>query len=233
MFNLFKDFRKFCKSKKTVSTSVVDDYAKFQNGIITPYITKESQERMVQVDVFSELMSNRIIFFGDEVTSDSANIALSQLLYLHAIDKNEGIRMYLSTGGGSVYHGLALYDTMQLVKQDCTLSTTCLGLAASMGSILMVGGTLGNRSALEHSRIMIHSVSTGSDRITYPDLEIMTRETKTLNNELMQILADASGKDLVEVKNDASRDHYLKAEECLPGRYGKFGLIDNITDKLS
>lgn len=233
---MFKDFRKYFRSKHPFMMSTFDDVVKKGNvipkSIITPYITKESQERMIQVDVFSELMRERIIFFGDDVNSDTANIALSQLLYFHAIDKNAPATMYISTNGGSVYHGMALYDTMQLCEQDFDISTVCLGLAASMGSILMVGGTRGKRSALEHSRIMIHSVSTGSDRITYPDLAIMAKETETLNKELMQILADKSGKPYEEVCADASRDHWLKAEECLPGNYGQFGLIDEIITRL-
>lgn len=230
--NMKEDFRKYFKSRHPFMMTVLDDYVKkTKAGVLTPYITRESQERMVQVDVFSELMSNRILFFGDEVNSDTSNIALSQLLYLHAASR-EPITIYISSPGGAVYNGLALYDTMQLVGKDCIVKTTCLGLAASMGSILMVGGTRGHRSALEHSRIMIHSVSTGSDRVTYPDLKILSEETGKLNDELMTILSEKTGKPLEEVMVDASRDCWLKASECLPGVYGKFGLIDNIVTTL-
>lgn len=233
MIKKFKDmnFRKFFKDRHPYKMTVLDDIKKKQENIITPYITRESQDRMVQVDVFSELMANRIMFFGDEVNSDTCNVAISQLLYMHSTS-DQPIQSYWNCPGGDVYSGLALYDVMQMVSKDCELSCICLGLAASMGSILMQGGTPGKRSALEHSRIMIHSVSTGTGRITYPDLKIMTKETETLNEELMKILAEKSGKKYEEVLEDAGRDHWLKASECLPGVYGKLGLIDSIIDKL-
>lgn len=225
-------FKKFFKSRHPLLGNTFDDFKKKQENIITPYITRESQDRMIQVDVFSELMANRIIYFGDEVNSDTCNIAISQLLYMHSVSSDLPIKFMINTVGGDVYSGLALYDTMQMVAKDCEISCTCLGLAASMGSILMQGGTPGKRSALAHSRIMIHSVSTGTGRITYPDLEITTRETRTLNEELMKILAEKSGKDYEEVVKDASRDCWLRAEDCLPGAYGKLGFIDEIIDTL-
>lgn len=228
-----KNFRKFFKSKYPYRMSEFDDYVKQWENTMTPYVTKESQERMVQVDVFSALMEkSRIITFNEDVNSNTASIALSQLLYLHSVDSDSPISLYICSPGGDVYSGLALYDTMQLVKQDLDLSTVCCGLAASMGSILLSGGTKGKRFALPNSTVMIHSVSTGSGRITYPDLKIMTRETEALNEKLMKILSDNSGKPYNEVVEDCGRDRWLRAEECLPGNYGELGLVDKIITKL-
>jgi ATP-dependent Clp protease protease subunit len=231
MKNLHDDFRKYLRSRNPYQMTAFDSMVQKQN-IITPYITKESQDRMIQVDVFSELMANRIIYFGEGVTTETAGIALSQLLYMHSVDKTAPISMYISSPGGEVYTGLALYDTMQLVEQDLDITTICCGIAASMGSILLVGGTNGKRMALQHSRIMIHSVSTGSDRITYPDLDILAKETGALQKELLQIISDKTGKSYEEVEKDCSRDCWLKAEDGLPGKYGPLGIIDKVVDKL-
>lgn len=228
--NFAKDFRKYLQSKFSGKVSVFDSI--LRQGVLTPYIVKEGKDNMIQSDVFSELMAKRIIFFGEDVNTDTSGIALCQLLYMHSVDSSAPISMYIASPGGEVYTGLALYDTMQLVQQDLELSTVCCGLAASMGSILLSGGSPGKRMALPHSRVMIHSVSTGTGRITYPDLVVQTRETGYLNEELMQILATKSGKSLDEVTADCGRDCWLKAEECLPGKYGPLGLIDKIIDSL-
>lgn len=224
-------FRDFYKAEHPYGMSALDDYAK--KNVITPYITRESKDRMVQVDVFSELMDNRIMFLGDEINSDVCCIALSQLVYLHAVNPTAPITIYIMSPGGEVYSGMALYDTMELIKKDCVINTTCLGLAASMGSVLMQGGTRGYRSALPHSRIMVHSASTGAGRITYPDLRIMADETEQLNNELLRILSESSGKPFEEVEKDCQRDCWVRADDALPGKYGEFGLIDKIIDKLN
>lgn len=202
-------------------------------NFVTPYITKESQERMVQVDVFSELMSKRIIFFGTEFNDQTCNTAISQLLWMHQQDPTAPISIYVNSPGGDVYSGLALYDTVKMVAKDCIVSTICCGLAASMGSILMCAGTRGHRFALPHSRIMIHQPLSGTGGHTQAsDIEIVAKETNILKEELLMILSEASGKKYEEVWQDCDRDHWLKASECLPGEYGKFGLIDKIIDTL-
>ena len=228
-----KDFRKYFLSKFPYSISTLDDRIKkmpFMNSL-TRYVTKESiDSNMIQVDVFSELMSKRIIYFGEEVSSESVNIAVSQLLYMKSVG-NEPIHMYINTPGGEVYSGLALYDTMQLVqKSGIELGTTVLGLAASMGSILLVGGTTGKRSALEHSRILLHQVLSGTGPGSHQatDIEILSKETNILKTELIQILAEKSGKTFDEVWDDCDRDHWLKATDALPGKYGPLGLVDQI-----
>jgi ATP-dependent Clp protease protease subunit len=180
-------------------------------SMITPYILKESQDRMTQLDVFSELMSQRIIYFGEEVNSSTCNTAISQLLYMHSQDKTRPIHMYLNTPGGSVYSGLALYDTMKLVSKTLPLYTYVCGLAASMGSILLSAGTSSTQAS---------------------DIEILAKETNTLKEELTRILSDASGKKYEDVVKDCDRDHWIKAEDALPGKYGKYGLIDGIIEEL-
>jgi ATP-dependent Clp protease protease subunit len=203
-------------------------------SMITPYILKESQDRMTQLDVFSELMSQRIIYFGEEVNSSTCNTAISQLLYMYSQDRTRPIHMYLNTPGGSVYSGLALYDTMKLVSKTLPLYTYVCGLAASMGSILLSAGTRGCRLALPHSRILIHQPlsGTGEGSTQASDIEILAKETNTLKEELTKILSDASGKKYEDVVKDCDRDHWIKAEDALPGKYGRYGLIDGIIEEL-
>ena len=231
----FSDFRNYFKARKPFMMTKFDDIVKHQpKGIITPYITRESQDRMIQVDVFSELMANRIIFFGDEVNSTTSAVAVAQLLYMRSVDKTAPVSVFIESPGGSVYDGLAVYDTMTMMKKDCEITTVALGLAASMGSILLQGGTRGKRSALPHTRVLIHQPlsGTGAGSHQATDIEILSKETNILKKELIGILASASGKPFDEVYADCERDHWLKAEECLPGKYGEFGLIDTIADTL-
>lgn len=231
----FKDFRNFFRSSNPGKMTAFDDVVKKQKtNIITPYITKESQDRMIQVDVFSELMANRIIFFGDEVETVSCAIAASQLLYMRSVDKTAPVQIILNSPGGSVYDGLGVYDIMQLMKKDCEISVTTIGLAASMGSILLQGGTRGKRQALPHSRVLIYQVLSGTGPGSHQatDIEILSKETNQLKHELITILSESSGKPYEEVKADCERDHWLRADECLPGKYGEFGLIDSVVDNL-
>lgn len=201
-------------------------------GALTPYILEKSQDRLAQLDVFSRLMKNRILYFGDSVNQETSGIMTCQLLYLYSVSKDP-ITMYINSPGGEVYSGLAVYDTMDLIKQSgVVIKTVATGYACSMGSILMQGGTRGYRSALKHSRIMIHQVSTGTGRVTNRDLQVTAKETDTLNEELMEILSNSSGKPLDEVKMDCLRDCWIKAQEALPGKYGKHGLIDEIITSL-
>lgn len=204
-----------------------------KSNSLTPYVTVEGKENMIQVDVFSTLMKERIMYFGREVTADTCNVAISQLLYMYSDDPTKPISIYINTPGGDVYSGLALYDTMKLVSKTLPLTTICVGLAASMGSILMSAGTRGHRLALPHSRIMIHQPLSGTGGMTQAsDIEILAKETNILKEELAQVLSEASGKKIEEVIKDCDRDNWLKAEDCLPGKYGKFGLIDKIITEL-
>lgn len=202
---------------------------------VSPYIIKESENiRTVQVDVFSELLKNRTLFFDADVNRDSVVTAMCQLLYMVAVSK-EPITMYIATPGGDVYYGLALYDLMEMIKAEgVVINVYCIGLAASMGSILMCGGTRGHRYALKHSRIMIHQPlsGTGAGHHQETDIRILSEETSVLRKELQMILAEASGKSYEEVNADCERDNWLMASQCLPGVYGEFGLIDEIKTKF-
>lgn len=198
--------------------------------MINPLVTKEVDYRTTQADVFSELLSKRIIYFSGEVTQESSDIVIAELLYLHSLDNKAPISMYIDSPGGEVYSGLALYDTMLLVGKTCKLTTVCTGMAASMGSILMCAGS--ERLALPHSRIMIHQPLSGTGMAQASDIEIIAKETNNLKTELLQILSDRSGKKFDEVLKDCDRDHWLRADECLPGKYGKKGLIDKIIKEL-
>ena len=198
--------------------------------MINPLVTKEVDYRTTQADVFSELLSKRIIYFSGEVTQESSDIVIAELLYLHSLDNKAPISMYIDSPGGEVYSGLALYDTMLLVGKTCKLTTVCTGMAASMGSILMCAGS--ERLALPHSRIMIHQPLSGTGMAQASDIEIIAKETNNLKTELLQILSDRSGKKFDEVLKDCDRDHWLRADECVPGKYGKKGLIDKIIKEL-
>lgn len=198
--------------------------------MISPLVTKEVDYRTTQADVFSELLSKRIIYFSGEVTQETCDVVIAELLYLQSADSQAPISMYIDSPGGEVYSGLALYDTMLLVGKTCKLTTVCTGMAASMGSILMCAGS--ERLALPHSRIMIHQPLSGTGMAQASDIEIIAKETNNLKTELLQILSDRSGKKFDEVLKDCDRDHWLRADECLPGKYGKKGLIDKIIKEL-
>lgn len=225
-----KEIKNFKKSLSHSQRSIFDSMLK--KGALTPYVLEESEERLTQLDVFSKLMKDRIIFFSEEVTEDSVSIAMSQLLYMSSVSNDE-ITFYIMSPGGDCYSGLSLFDTMKMVQDKCPISTVACGLAASMGSILLCGGTIGKRYALPHTRVMIHQVSTGGDRMMQAtDLTILTKETNKLKDELIKILADTSERDYSEVADLCERDTWLLAEECLPGKFGKKGLIDSIITKL-
>ena len=172
------------------------------------------------MDVFSRLMADRIIFLGTEIDDTVANVIIAQLLYLSSQDPESPITMYLNTPGGSVYDGLAIYDTMQYISNE--VQTVCTGLAASMGSVLLCAGEKGKRFALPHSRIMIHQPLGGAHGQA-SDIEITAKEILKLKGELYQIIADHSGKTLKQIEKDADRDHWLTAKEAV-----EYGMIDNI-----
>lgn len=189
-------------------------------GYISPTILEERQLNVTQMDVFSRLMMDRVIFLGTEVNDYTANVIQAQLLYLDSVDSERDINLYLNTPGGSVYAGLGIYDTMQFVKSK--VSTMCTGLAASMGAVLLVAGEQGMRAALPHSRIMIHQ-PLGGIQGQASDIEITAKEILKLKDELYQIISDKSGKSIEQIRQDADRDHWMTSAEAL-----EYGMIDKV-----
>lgn len=193
------------------------------DNYISPSILEERQLNVTQMDVFSRLMMDRIIFLGTEINDYTANVIQAQLLYLDSADSERDISIYLNTPGGSVYAGLGIYDTMQFVKSR--IKTICTGLAASMGAILLVAGADGERAALPHSRVMIHQ-PLGGIQGQASDIEITAREILKLKDELYQILADHTGQSIERIRQDADRDHWMTAQEAL-----EYKMIDKVFNK--
>ena len=189
-------------------------------GYISPTILEERQLNVTQMDVFSRLMMDRVIFLGTEINDYTANVIQAQLLYLDSVDSDRDINLYLNTPGGSVYAGLGIYDTMQFVK--ARVATICTGLAASMGAVLLVAGEQGMRAALPHSRVMIHQ-PLGGVQGQASDIEITAKEILKLKDELYQIISDHSGRSIEQIRQDADRDHWLTAKEALA-----YGMIDKL-----
>lgn len=190
---------------------------------ISPSILEERQLNVTQMDVFSRLMMDRIIFLGTEVNDYTANVIQAQLLYLDSVDSEKDIHIYLNTPGGSVYAGLGIYDTMQFVKSR--VGTICTGMAASMGAVLLVAGEKGMRAALPHSRVMIHQ-PLGGIQGQASDIEITAREILKLKDELYQIISDHSGQSMERIRQDADRDYWMTAQEALD-----YGMIDKVYDR--
>ena len=192
-------------------------------GYISPTILEERQLNVTQMDVFSRLMMDRVIFLGTEINDYTANVIQAQLLYLDSVDSERDINLYLNTPGGSVYAGLGIYDTMQFVK--ARVSTICTGLAASMGAVLLVAGEKGMRAALPHSRVMIHQ-PLGGIQGQASDIEITAKEILKLKDELYQIISEKSGKSIEQIRKDADRDHWMTSQEAL-----EYGMIDKLYTK--
>ena len=190
------------------------------DSYISPSILEERQLNVTQMDVFSRLMMDRIIFLGTEVNDYTANVIQAQLLYLDSVDSDKDISIYLNTPGGSVYAGLGIYDTMQFVKSR--VATICTGMAASMGAVLLVAGEKGMRAALPHSRVMIHQPM-GGIQGQASDIEITAKEILKLKDELYQIISDHSGQTMDKIRQDADRDYWMTAEEAL-----EYGMIDKV-----
>jgi ATP-dependent Clp protease protease subunit len=190
---------------------------------INPSIIEERQMNVAVMDVFSRLMMDRIIFLGVPISDDVANIIQAQLLFLDSTDSKSDIQLYINSPGGSVYAGLGIYDTMQLVQSD--VATICTGLAASMASVLLTAGTAGKRSALPHSRVMIHQPLGGAEGQA-SDIEITAREIIKLKKELYDIISIHSGKPFEQIEKDADRDYWMTAQEAL-----NYGMIDEILGK--
>ncbi|MEZ0485338.1 ClpP family protease [Fibrella aquatica] len=219
------EFRKFAVHHMGLNGLTVDGYVKHtvNNHYVenmTRSVIEERPMNFREVDVFSRLMADRIIFMGMGVDDNIANIIVAQLLFLESADPKKDILMYINSPGGSVYAGLGIYDTMQYVRPD--VATVCTSLAASMGAVLLAGGAAGKRSALPHARVMIHQPSGGAQGQSV-DIEITAREIVKLREELYQILADHSGKSFEQIEKDSDRDKWLRAEEAK-----EYGLIDEV-----
>jgi len=219
--NTKEDFRKFAIHNANVAGTTIDGYAKKgPSNYLMPYIMEERDLNVTQMDVFSRMMFERVIFLGTTIDADVANIIQAQLLYLEASDTSLPIQLYVNSPGGSVYAGLGIYDTMQFIEPD--VRTSCIGLAASMGAILLAAGTHGHRSALPHSRVLIHQPM-GSSEGQESDIEIAAKQIKLLKKELYEILVECSGQTMKQIIKDGDRDYWMRAEEAK-----KYGIIDRV-----
>ncbi len=216
------DFLKFAVDKG-MNSMHVEKTMNASASYISPSILEERQLNVTQMDVFSRLMMDRIIFLGTEVNDYTANVIQAQLLYLDSVDSDRDINIYLNTPGGSVYAGLGIYDTMQFIGSR--VSTICTGMAASMGAVLLVAGEKGMRAALPHSRVMIHQ-PLGGIQGQASDIEITAREILKLKDELYQIIADHSGQTMDKIRQDADRDYWMTANEAMA-----YGMIDKVYTK--
>ena len=215
-----KDFKKYATKHLGINSIVLDKYTSISNNYISPTIIEERQLNVASMDVFSRLMMDRIIFLGLPIDDYVANIIQAQLLYLESADPSKDISIYLNSPGGSVYAGLGIYDTMQYISPD--IATICTGMAASMGAVLLCAGTKGKRSALKHSRIMIHQPMGGAQGQA-SDIEITAREILKLRKELYSIIAEHSGNTFKKVEKDSDRDFWMTAGEAK-----EYGMIDEV-----
>lgn len=214
------EFIKYAVKHKGISSLSLHRYQSRITSSMTPYIIEERQLNVAQMDVFSRLMMDRIIFLGTGIDDQVANIVEAQLLFLESVDAKKDITIYINSPGGSVYAGLGIYDTMQFVSPD--ISTVCTGIAASMGAVLQCAGTKGKRAALKHSRIMIHQPLGGAEGQA-SDIEITAREIQKLKKELYEIIAYHSGNSYEKIWQDADRDYWMTAEESK-----EYGMIDEV-----
>jgi len=221
--NLLDDFGKFAKDKRGVSSLSLHKYNSIYGSYISPTIIEERQLNIASMDVFSRLMMDRIIFLGLPIDDYVANIIQAQLLYLDSADPGKDIQIYFNTPGGSVNAGLGIYDTMQYISAE--IATICTGMAASMGAVLLTAGKKGKRSALKHSRIMIHQPMGGVEGPA-SDIEITVREIVKLKKELYEIIALHSGNTFEKVEKDSDRDYWMTSQEAKD-----YGMIDEILQK--
>ncbi|HLN20455.1 MAG TPA: ATP-dependent Clp endopeptidase proteolytic subunit ClpP [Bacteroidales bacterium] len=220
---ILDDFGKFARSERGISSLNLQRYTTMANSYISPTIIEERQLNIASMDVFSRLMMDRIIFLGLPIDDYVANIIQAQLLYLDSADPTRDIQIYFNTPGGSVHAGLGIYDTMQYIS--ASIATICTGMAASMGAVLLTAGTTGKRSALRHSRIMIHQPVGGAEGQA-SDIEITVREILKLKKELYEIIAFHSGNPVEKVEKDADRDYWMTSKEAK-----EYGMIDEILEK--
>ncbi|MBR1698645.1 MAG: ATP-dependent Clp protease proteolytic subunit [Bacteroidales bacterium] len=217
------EFDKFAVKGRGISSMTLSRYQSVVDGYINPTITEERKLNVAQMDVFSRLMMDRIIFLGVPIDDDVANIIQAQLLFLASNDSHADITMYLNTPGGQVTSGLGIYDTMQLVQPD--VATVCTGMAASMGAVLLCAGEKGKRSALPHSRVLIHQ-PLGGARGQATEILIAAKEIEKTRTELFNIIAQHSGQPFDKVARDGERDYWMTAEEALA-----YGMVDEILRK--
>ena len=218
-----EDFRKYATKHLGMSSMVLDDVIKSQSGYLNPYILEERQLNVTQLDVFSRLMMDRIIFLGTEINDYTANTIQAQLLYLDSTDPGKDISIYINSPGGSVTAGLGIYDTMQFISSD--VATICTGMAASMGAVLLVAGQEGKRSALPHSRVMIHQ-PLGGVQGQASDIEIEAKEIQKFKKELYTIISNHSHTPYEKVWADSDRNYWMTAEEAK-----EYGMIDAVLVK--
>ena len=223
------DFRNFAVKHLGMNGLALDQYnSKLSSTVnasyINPTIIEERQLNGAQMDVFSRLMMDRVIFLGTDVNDYTANVIQAQLLYLDASDPGKDVSIYINSPGGSVYAGLGIYDTMQYISSD--VSTICTGMAASMAAVLLVAGEKGKRFALKHSRVMIHQPMGGAQGQA-SDIEITAREIKKLKHELYTIIAEHSGQPFERVEKDSDRDYWMTSEEA-----AAYGMIDKVLEKV-
>lgn len=214
------EFTKYATQHLGINSLGLEKYNRVATGYISPTIIEERQLNIATMDVFSRLMMDRIIFLGVPVDDYVANIIQAQLLFLESVDSKRDIQIYLNTPGGSVYAGLGIYDTMQYINPD--VSTICTGMAASMGAVLLCAGAKGKRTALKHSRILIHQPMGGAQGQA-SDIEITAREIQKLKKELYDIIAHHSGQSYKRIWKDSDRDYWMTAEEAK-----EYGMIDEI-----
>ncbi len=217
------DFKKYATKHLGINSMVLDDVISAQNQYLNPYILEERQLNVTQMDVFSRLMMDRIIFLGTQIDDYTANTLQAQLLYLDQSDPGKDINIYINSPGGSVHAGLGIYDTMQFIKSD--VATICTGMAASMAAVLLVAGQEGKRYALPHSRVMIHQPMGGAQGQA-SDIEITAREIQKLKQELYTIIAEHSHQPYDKVWADSDRDYWMTAQEAK-----EYGMIDDIFTK--
>ena len=217
------EFEKFAVKDRGISSLTLDGYGKIVSSYMNPMIIEERQLNVAQMDVFSRLMMDRIIFLGCPINDEVANIIQAQLLFLDSNGYDSDISLYINSPGGEVYAGLGIYDTMQTIASD--VHTINTGLAASMASILLAAGTKGKRSALPHSRVMIHQPMGGAQGQA-SDIEITAREILKLKDELYQILAEHTGKTFKQIVKDADRDYWMMSKDAL-----EYGMIDEIVTR--
>lgn len=225
------EFEKYAVKHAGISSLTMHDYTSYANKQLnsysapdimgmTPYIIEERQLNVAQMDVFSRLMMDRIIFLGTGINDQVANIVSAQLLFLQSADAKKDVSIYVNSPGGSVYAGLGIYDTMQLIAPD--VATICTGMAASMGAVLLTAGAAGKRSALPHSRVMIHQPLGGAQGQA-SDIAIVHKQIQELKKELYEIIAKHSGQEYDKVWADSDRDYWLRAEEAK-----EYGLVDEV-----
>lgn len=217
------DFRQFATKHLGIRSHNLDKYTSIMDSYISPTIIEERQMNVASMDIFSRLMMDRIIFMGLPIDDYVANIIQGQLLYLESSDPTKDIQIYINSPGGYVHAGLGIYDTMQYISAD--VATICTGMAASMAAVLLAGGTAGKRTALKHSRVMIHQPLGGAEGQA-SDILIAAREIEKTKKELNTILAFHTGKDIAQVEADGDRDYWMTSYEAKD-----YGMIDGVMDK--